>query len=279
MQVVYDGSLEGFLCIVYEYYYTRLRPSSIKKAQSAGLFDEEIYNIQTDLNRAQKVLNGIKKHFSKNHYHAILSVFSCDSIDFEKTLFEYIIMGFRDKNTLYNLHVKAVRDVEAWRKAYGRELHRWCGFTRFKELDDGVMYARFEPKFSLLTPLGRHFSKRLGSYDFILHDSLRSLALLYCDGKMSLQNVHEASAPTLAEHENSIASLWKTFFNQVAIKERINPKLQRQFAPIRCQAFMNEFEALHVRADSKIWEDSAFLHKGQGIKTSKKSISLNEGTL
>ena len=195
------------------------------------------------------------------------------------SLLDYVIMGFKSKDALYDLHNKAVRDIESWTKAYGRELHRWCGFTRFKELDDGTMYARFEPKFSLLAPLGKHFSRRLGNHDFILHDSLRSLALLYCDGKMSLQNVHEASAPTLAEHENSIASLWKTFFNHVAIKERTNPKLQCQLAPIRCQAFMNEFEALHVKTDSKIWEDSAFLHKGQGVKTSKKSIPLNKSTL
>jgi len=279
MQVVYDGSFEGFLCIVYEYYYTKLRPNTIKKAHNCGLFDGEVYEIQTDLNRAQKVLNGIKKHFTINHYHAILSVFSCDSIDFEKTLFEYIIMGFKDKNTLYNLHVKGVRDVEKWRKAYGRELHRWCGFARFKELDNGVMYTQFEPKFSLLTPLGKHFSKRLGNHEFILHDSLRCLALLYCDGKMSLQNVHEVCAPPLAEHESEVASLWRTFFEHVAIKERLNPSLQQQFVPLRCQQFMNEFEGLHVRADSKIWKDSAFIHKGQGLKPPKKSIAFNKSTL
>jgi probable DNA metabolism protein len=279
MQVVYDGSLEGFLCIVYEYYYAKLRPNSIKKAHNCGLFDGEIYEIQTDFKRAQKVLNGIKKHFTKNNYHAILSVFSCDSIDFEKTLFEYIIMGFKDKNTLYNLHVKVVRDIQRWQKAYGRELHRWCGFARFKELDNGALYAQFEPKFSLLTPLGKHFSRRLGNHEFILHDSLRSLALLYCDGKMSLQNVHEVCAPPLAEHESEVDSLWRTFFEHVAIKERLNPALQQQFVPLRCQGFMNEFEALHVRADSKIWEDSAFIHKRQGVKPFKKAISFNKGTL
>ena len=42
MQVVYDGSLEGFLCIVYEYYYAKLRPKSIVRGMKNNLFNEDI---------------------------------------------------------------------------------------------------------------------------------------------------------------------------------------------------------------------------------------------
>lgn len=36
--------------------------------------------------------------------------------------------------------------------------------------------------------------------------------------------------------------LWKAFFNNIAIKERINPKLQRNNLPIRFRRDMTEFE-------------------------------------
>lgn len=279
MQVVYDGSLEGFLSIVYEYYYFKLRPTSIVKSQNQTLFNEDTYLLKTDVLRAKRVFDGMKKHFLKEQYHTILTVFSCDSVKFEDALLRYIIMGFRDKKSLFNLHVKTIRDIEAWKKAYVRELHRWCGFARFQELDSGLLYAKFEPKYSLLSPLGRHFSRRLGNHDFILHDSLRSQVLLCFDGSISLQNVHEVSNPRLAEDENKISSLWRTFFNHVAIKERLNRGLQQQFVPLRCQAFMSEFEALHVSADTKIWEDATLVHKWEGVKTSEKTITFKQGTL
>jgi len=37
--------------------------------------------------------------------------------------------------------------------------------------------------------------------------------------------------------------LWKTFFETIAIKERTNPKCQRNLMPLWIRAHMNEFQS------------------------------------
>jgi probable DNA metabolism protein len=245
MHVTYDGSVEGFLCTVHAYYYEKLRPSSITKEVTSGLFKEECYKVTTDEVRAKRVAKGIKERFSPYHCRTIFSVLACDTEPFEMPLLAYIVGGFHDKDFCSNVHVKAVRDVEKWRKSYGRELHRWAGFARFKEVESGVLYAPIGPQYALLAPLGRHFSTRMKENDFIIHDTHRNEAVVYTKGALVYQEVHHAQIPLPSEQEEIIQGLWHTFFNHIAIKERHNPNLQRQWVPLRYRHFMTEFETLY----------------------------------
>ena len=46
---------------------------------------------------------------------------------------------------------------------------------------------------------------------------------------------------TYSEDEKQLQKLWKLFVNTIAIKERVNPKLQRQMLPLRFRKYMKEF--------------------------------------
>jgi probable DNA metabolism protein len=42
--------------------------------------------------------------------------------------------------------------------------------------------------------------------------------------------------------EAAMQALWKHFFKTAAIKERVNPKLQRQNVPLKYRKHLTEFE-------------------------------------
>ena len=46
---------------------------------------------------------------------------------------------------------------------------------------------------------------------------------------------------TYSEDEKQLQKLWKLFVDTIAIKERVNPKLQRQMLPLRFRKYMKEF--------------------------------------
>ena len=56
MILVYDGSFEGFLSLVYEVYYKKLIPSEILKRRPNTLILEEILEIKSNQTKAQKSL-------------------------------------------------------------------------------------------------------------------------------------------------------------------------------------------------------------------------------
>ena len=44
-----------------------------------------------------------------------------------------------------------------------------------------------------------------------------------------------------SEEEEDMQKLWKLFVDTIAIRERINPHLQRQLLPLRFRTYMKEF--------------------------------------
>jgi len=60
--------------------------------------------------------------------------------------------------------------------------------------------------------------------------------------------IHETEGPSpsvllmpVSESEEDIRVLWKQYFEVMAIKERVNPNLQRQFVPVRYRKHLPEF--------------------------------------
>ena len=50
-----------------------------------------------------------------------------------------------------------------------------------------------------------------------------------------------------SEEEQDMQKLWKLFVDTIAIRERVNPKLQRQLLPLRFRKYMNEFSVEKIQ--------------------------------
>lgn len=241
MILVYDKTFEGFLTLTYDVYYEKLKVSKILKKYPNILEIEEIKEIKTDENKAIKVSNALKEKFPKDSFELILNIFMCDTKEFELNLLKFIILGFKNKNELFNINNKEVFYLQNLQKELFRQVHKMYGFVRFQELEDGTLYAKIETKYNLVYFLGRHFFKRLNNQKYIIHDINRKLAFIKNDDFLGIQDVASFEEPRLSKDEKKFERLWYTFFESVTIQERKNLKCQQNFVPLIYRTYMSEF--------------------------------------
>ena len=242
MILVYDGTFEGFLSLVYEVYYKKLKPIKIYKTLPNEIIFEEIKIIENSQVNSIKVLDAIKAKFPKEILEKILNIFMCDSTEFEMALLEYIIIGFKEIKQLFNINLESIFYLNNLEKELFKNVHRMSGFIRFEELEDKTLYAKIESKFNIVYFLGRHFLKRFNNQNFIIHDINRKLAFLKIQNDYSIKEVAFFDEPNYSQNEEKFQKLWKSFFSGVTINERTNLKLQTQMVPLLYRTYMSEFK-------------------------------------
>lgn len=130
-----------------------------------------------------------------------------------------------------------------------RETHRFKGLLRFEELEDGLLWANFEPGCNISTLLVPHFSARLTNHRWVICDVGRGTAIYYdgneaCPAELEQSVLHslrvDGRLPQTGTRGDPYADVWRQYFAVTAIGERANPKLQRQFMPKRFWKWLPE---------------------------------------
>lgn len=105
-----------------------------------------------------------------------------------------------------------------------------------------ILYAKIRPKSNVLAMVAPHFADRLPSENFLILDVGHSIAAVHpADRPWFLTPLTKEQADMLlAQNADQYPDLWKTFYHMIAIKERKNPKLQRNMLPLRYREFMTE---------------------------------------
>ena len=243
MILLYDSTFEGFLSLIYEVYYKKLKPTNIYKTLPNEIIFDEVKTIETNEENYKKVLEAIKTKFTKNILEKILNIFMCDSKDFEMALLEYIIIGFKDAKQLNNINNSCVFYLNSLEKELFKNVHKMYAFIRFEELEDGSLYAKLECKFNVVYFLAKHFLKRFNNQNFIIHDLNRRIACVKIYETFYIQEVAFFDEPNYSQNEEKFQKLWKSFFSGVTINERTNLKLQTQMVPLLYRTYMSEFKA------------------------------------
>lgn len=96
-----------------------------------------------------------------------------------------------------------------------------------------VLYAQIEPQNDLLELMADHFLERYRSDPFIIHDIQREKALFAGGGQWYIASLPADIAVRLSQGELMYRTLWKSYFDTIAIKERTNPRCQKNFMPMR----------------------------------------------
>lgn len=241
MTLIYDGTFEGFLSLIYDVYHLKLKVTHIFKEKPKTLFCDDLAQITYDEEKSLKVLEALKNKFQKQHFQTVLNIFMCDSVEFEKSLLEFIVLGFKEQKQLNNINNKCVFYIQNLQKELFRLNHKMSGFIRFEELSDGTLYGKIDTKFNVVYHLGNHFCKRFNNQNFIIHDINRKIAFVKNDSYKGMQSVSSFETPSLSPSEEKFQKLWQTFFNNVAIQSRTNKKLQQNTVPLIYREFMTEF--------------------------------------
>ncbi|MCI8412286.1 MAG: DNA metabolism protein [Clostridia bacterium] len=236
--LLYDGTFDGFLTIVFDCYSSKTLPQKVFSENSyvVNFLDKTVY-IKTDFEKSSRVFNGIHKIIGYDTLYNTYHAFLCDiEKDKDINILKYLCDGFSLGPKINNrITISYVYKVMAMKKRAFGECHRLKGLLRFIEIDNNLFYASIHPDNNILEPLGQHFIRRLPTQNFIIHDKVRDICFLYNCKEYRIVDCRDFKLPNISddvlEKEMLYQSLWKTFFKTIAIKERTNPRCQMQYMP------------------------------------------------
>ena len=241
---IIDGSFEGLLTSVFVAHAQKRFPAGVysKDAYQQSLYETPV-EIATDAARAERVRNGIIEKLGHRVYeNAWTAYLSCDPDRLSK-ISRFITLGFRVGRDLTDrLAEPAVMDMLMICRNVGRETNKLAGFIRFSVMENNVQFAEITPEHNQIPILMQHFADRLQDIPFVLFDSRRRIAGIYDARQWYIADAEGLELPDLAEDEELVRSLWRTFYNAIAIESRVNLKLRRNLMPKRYWRNMTEHQ-------------------------------------
>jgi len=242
--ILFDGSMEGFLCILHAYYYQGVAPIIIQEEdRHQPTLEMEEYYVITNDDHAKRVHQAIRKKISPDAEHHLTRAFLADGEeDRFMALFRYLLLGFKVGAKLNDyLQEDCVLRVHKLSRHVGREAHLLTGFCRFAETQGQIYYCSIQPINYVLPILAEHFCDRMINQLWIIHDKVRNKAAVYNGDYYVIADVPSSTQIQYSENETHIQELWSTFFHSVNIEERKNPKVQRNLLPLYFRKSMTEF--------------------------------------
>ena len=239
---VYDGTLEGFLCCVYESFARRQIPDEIHSGHGQTMLFEETEWIRTDIGHAEKVYVSLAEKICPEAQDFIRHAFLTQRTDREILMYRWICMGYRLGRKVFDCLTdetvdaltKAVRNLQ-------REAHLLMGFARFT-VYDGVMVACISPKNTVLPLLSDHFADRYPDEVFMIYDKTHQMAVVHKAEGTLLTSMRDLDLPPIEDAEKAYRTLWQCFYQTIAIEARENPKCRMNHMPRRFWHNLTEFD-------------------------------------
>ncbi|NHA03026.1 DNA metabolism protein [Mucilaginibacter sp. HC2] len=247
--LVYDGTFEGLLTAVFEIYERKLfHVKLIKGEWRASALFEEVLQIITDENRANRVLRGLRKRLSAACVQRLYIAQMAEMENEENAIVGFIRYAFdADRNIEEDYGNKYVMRISEIIKMVRREKHRMEAFVRFQKLKDETFYAAIEPDFNVLPLLIRHFKDRYADQKWIIYDIKRGYGLYYNlhDTQYISLDFSEVNNPAntitvFSDDESIYQHLWKNYFASVNIISRKNTRLHLRHVPRRYWKHLTE---------------------------------------
>lgn len=243
MEVVYryDGTLEGFLCCVFDSYVNKELPSEFQDTEHLEQSFFPVRWVGTDLRHAQRILDSLWKIDPWARELVVKGFLTC-APEREMILYRFIralytvgkpLMRQLSDDALLPL-LKIVRHLDG-------EVQLLRGFVRFSEFE-GMLAGEIRPKNRVLPLLRGHFCSRFYNETFLLYDRTHREALVHRSGKWAIVPLEEFKMAAPSAQEAQYRRLWKRFYDTIEIKERHNPKLRQNHMPKRYWDTMTEFQ-------------------------------------
>ena len=238
----FDGTFDGFLCVVYHSVKNRVRPIDICSREKIQLrLDSFVKFIPTETAFSEKVRVSILEKMGYDGFKRTYYAFLSKERDGYMTAFTYLLYGFKyGKSTHHYMSVPDINRAYKLERCVSHEADRMKGFLRFSVMENGVEYARMEPDNDILSLVMPHFADRLKTIPFVIHDIGRKKAGVYANGKWFVTEAEDLKVLEKSEDEQKYRELWKSFYNSICIKERTNLKLQTSLMPKKYRKHMTE---------------------------------------
>ncbi len=252
---VCDDSIDGIFTAIYAAWSSGYGHSNIKleeKCDARHYSNIELFSeylpVETDYELSLKVAKAVKEKISEEAYEMICRAALSDQPGKADLIYRFMILGFAaGSQVVQHLSNEVVCNIFKINRFVGNEVHHLLGFIRFSEQDNGLLASVIHPKNNVLALVTPHFVDRLPMERFIIYDGNRNIASLHVPGKpwiiAEMSNAPDTGFQESSYEEDEYQDLWRIFFKHIAIKERTNPRLQRNNLPMRFRGDMTEFKS------------------------------------
>lgn len=242
-EVIYDGTYEGWLTAVFEIYEYKFSDIVFAKKETSGtLLFADSHWVITDILKAKRVLDGLKKRLSAGGLASMYNAFLSEVPQIEETMLQFTKHVLANaKNVEDDFTNNAVWSLKKAARLTGKESHRMEAFVRFKLTKDQLYYAIIEPDCDVLPLIENHFKKRYADQRWLIYDAKRKYGIHYDLENVSVIELQFNSQTFSSKHlteicdekEEFFQNLWRRYFSSVNIESRKNMKLHVQHMPKR----------------------------------------------
>lgn len=237
----YDGSFDGLMCCVFESYEKNEVPVDVLAEDSPVPYLLPVKRIETNEEKAKRVLASIPKKMGKEALESIRHAFLTCHPKKELLILKFMRLGYSwGPSVMRRLTDDTVHELLSAVQHLKHEAHLYTGFIRFSEAN-GALTAQIEPKNFVLPLIGRHFCERYPAEQFLIYDRTHGMALLHEGGKLTICSIEAFEQPDPGEEELKFRELWRLFYDTIEIKERHNPRCRMSLMPKRYWSCMTEF--------------------------------------
>lgn len=250
-----EDSVDGVFSAVYEagisgYGHKFIKIQIIKEdePQELELFSEYI-TVTTDSHKSESVARAVRDKISFQAYVYIMYAAASAFSDRGDAIYQFVTYGFTmGKKVCGALQLPCVKRIFEMKRAVSNESHYSREFLRFQEIrkNPSLLIALFEPIHRVLPFITEHFSDRLPDDWFIIVDKTHHEASFHnASGEWEihlLTSEEEQRLDEMTEHQEEYVDLWKTFFQNIAITERKNEKLQKNNMPLHYRKYVTEWQ-------------------------------------
>ena len=237
----YDGSFDGLLSCIFASYACRETPAAICPEEEALPTLFATRTVPTDPQHARRVLRKIAA-CSPRALELVQKGFLTCLPEKELHLYRLVVKLLEEGPAfLRNFSDETLHPVAAAVRHLEGEAHLLKGFVRFSDFG-GVLAGEIEPKNRVLPLLRAHFCARYQEESLFLYDRTHREALLYAGGKSVIRPLEDFQMAPPDEAEARYRTLWKRFYDTIAIRERENPRCRMTHMPKRYWNTMTEFQ-------------------------------------
>jgi len=246
----YDKTFEGLLTSIFDAYSRKMFPEQLlSETDISPMFVEQEHIVITETKKSSRVWKALEKKLPRNVCSMLMHTWLSELPGSDFLLFRYIRKIIDSPHSLYtNFADDDMLQVEKIARKVSREGHHIKQFVRFQKAKDDIFFAPISPLYNAL-PLSLHYFKdRFADQKWLIYDVKRRYGYYY-----NLKKVEEVTMDNdehllngkldevlMAQDEMLFQKMWKSYFQALSIKERINPKLQRQNMPRRFWKFLPE---------------------------------------
>lgn len=244
-----EDSIDGIFTGIYDAWASHYGHKNIQLSTDQSgditLFSEYI-QITTDYEKSKKVSNTLIRRLGMDFFEIICKCAMAEGnsrklpMDKATAIYQTVVMALslpEAEKVLEYLGEPCIACIFELCRQTQNEGHQFLGFLRFRELQSGILFAEIHPTNDILPILAAHFSNRLPLDDFVIYDATHHTAAIHkaSHGYFITDSISLNLDLTnrLSLDEERYQKLWCTFFNNISIDARYNPKLQSQNIPKR----------------------------------------------